>query len=126
MYFLINIVASCFALNVLSKEKWNLKIILFGASYLGKLALHALEHRGLSVHNFYDSDERKQGKVFCNKKILNFHELSDLPKSTIFFISNNYINSVSALLKEMKFNNIFDCVELLENTDFSKVNIDLE
>ena len=48
-------------------ESKNLEsnIVLFGASYLGKLAKYALEHRKLSVHEFYDSDERKQGKIFC-------------------------------------------------------------
>ena len=112
--------------EILHSKNTNLNIILFGASYLGKLALYALEHRGLLVSSFYDSDERKQHKVWCNKKILNFDEFSDLPKDTIFFVSNNYINSVSALLKQMKFKHIFNCVELCETTDFSKVNIDLD
>ena len=111
--------------EILQSKNPNLKIILFGTSYLGKLALHALEKRGLSVSNFYDSDERKQKNIFCNKKVLNFKELADLSKDTIFFISNNYINSVTALLKEMKFNNIFNCVELCETSEFSKSEMNL-
>ena len=111
--------------EIFQSRNLDLNIVLFGASYLGKLAKYALEHRKLSVHSFYDSDERKQEKIFCEKKILNFNQLSNLPKNTIFFVSNNYINSVTALLKQMKFNNIFNCVELCENTDFSKINMDL-
>ena len=51
--------------EIFQSRNLDLNIVLFGASYLGKLAKYALEHRKLSVHSFYDSDERKQEKIFC-------------------------------------------------------------
>jgi hypothetical protein len=57
--------------EILKSKNSNTNIILYGASFLGKLALHALEHRKLYVSNFYDSDERKYAKAGANEaKIL--------------------------------------------------------
>ena len=111
--------------QILESKSTDQSIVLFGASILSKLAFNALKLRGYNNLNFYDSDERKQGKEFYSKKILNFDQLTNLPKETIFFITNNYINSVTALLKEIKFKNIFNSVELFENTDFVKINSNL-
>ena len=103
----------------------NQNIILFGAAaILGKLAYHAFKNLGVDIKGFYDSDDRKQGTLFCNKRILNEKELSELPNDTAFFISNQYIKSVTTFLKQKNFHNIFDCMELLENTDFSKIKMD--
>jgi organic radical activating enzyme len=111
--------------QLLELKNTNLSIVLIGASILGKLAYNALKIRGYNNVSFFDSDERKQGKEFYNKTILNFDQLTNLPKETIFVITHNYINSTTALLKEIKFTNIFNSVELFENTDFSKMDINL-
>ena len=79
----------------------NQNIILFGAAeILGKLAYHAFKNLGVDIKGFYDSDDRKQGTLFCNKRILNEKELSELPNDTAFFISNQYIKSVTTFLKQ--------------------------
>ena len=48
----------------------NQNIILFGAAeILGKLAYHAFKNLGVDIKGFYDSDDRKHGTLFCNKRI---------------------------------------------------------
>ena len=41
-----------------------------------------------------------------------------LNKNSNIFISNNYYSSIGAELNKLGFTNFYDCVELLNNTDF--------
>ena len=103
----------------------NHKIVLFGAGRLGKLALNALQANGLDVYAFYDSSEYKQGKEVCNTKILDLNELSKLEKTSIIFITNNYISYVQNFLKKLEFENIYDCIDLFDEIKKIKTNQNL-
>ncbi len=101
-------------------------VVLFGAGDYGKLALYALKTFGIQVSYFCDSDERKWGKLYCGVKTIFPKELLGLKPDTHIFICNNYIISVSSLLKQMNIANIYSCTSLLENTDFSKTALGIQ
>ena len=103
----------------------NQKIILFGAGRLGKLALNAFQANGIDVYAFYDSSEYKQGKEVCGIKILDLNELSALEKTSIIFITNNYISYVQNFLKKLGFESIYDCINIFEEIKKIKINRDL-
>jgi len=100
-------------------------VVLFGAGVLGKIALYALNQAGIKVKCFCDNDKSRQGKKYCGIGIISPKELLKLNSETIIFLSNSYIDSVRSQLKGTKFHNVFDCVSILENTDFSNFNLDL-
>jgi len=94
------------------------KIVLFGAGDVGELTNYSLKKLGLKVDYFCDNDKDKQGTERFGVKVLSFEELIKLEKNTNIFISNNYYSLLSAELKSHGFTNFYDCVELLENTEF--------
>lgn len=100
-------------------------IVLFGAGDLGKLVLYALKELGIKVYCFCDSNKLKQGKLHCGLKTISPEQLLELGADTHIFICNNYIVAVSSLLKQMNFTNIYDCVILLKNTNFSAITLDV-
>lgn len=113
--------------NLLNKIKSeNSPVVLFGAGVVGKMALFAFKKFGVRVHFFYDSDEKKQGNLFCGIKTISQAELSEMSSKAYVFISCSYITAVSSILEQMQFTNIYNCVQLFENTDFSEAILDLK
>ncbi len=113
-------------IEIIDKIKKNsTPVVLFGAGDLGELAYHALKKRNVVVNFFCDSNKKKQGKLYFGLKILSIEELSLLDKNVAIFICNSqYIEVVSSLLNKMKFEFVYDLVNLLKNTDFSDNNLD--
>ena len=97
----------------------GLMIVLFGAGDIGELSSYSLDKLGLKVNYFCDNDKDKQGTKRYGIKVLSFEELIKLKKDTNIFISNNYYSSISNELKSHGFTNFYDCVELLNKTDFT-------
>jgi len=93
-------------------------IVLFGAGDIGELANYSLNKLGLNVSFFCDNAKDKQGNKWCGIEVLSFDQLIKLKKDTNIFISNNYSSSISANLKSCGFTNFYDCVELLDQTNF--------
>ena len=93
-------------------------IVLFGAGDIGELSSYALTKLGLKVNYFCDNDKDKHDTERFGIKVLSFEELIKLKKDTNIFISNNYYSSISVELKNHGFTNFYDCVELLDKTDF--------
>ena len=94
-------------------------IVLFGAGDIGELSSYALTKLGLKVNYFCDNDTDKHGTERFGIKVLSFEELIKLKKDTNIFISNNYYSTISVELKSHGFKNFYDCVELLNKTDFT-------
>jgi len=94
-------------------------IVLFGAGDIGELSSYALTKLGLKVNYFCDNDTDKHGTERFGIKVLSFEELIKLKKDTNIFISNNYYSTISVELKSHGFTNFYDCVELLNKTDFT-------
>ncbi len=94
-------------------------IVLFGAGDIGELSSYALKNLGLKVNYFCDNDKDKHGTERFGIKVLSFEELIKLKKDTNIFISNNYYSTISVELKSHGFTNFYDCVELLNKTDFT-------
>lgn len=101
-------------------------VILYGAGTLGKLALYALNALDIQVNCFCDSDEQKQGKLYCGIKTISPKELSQLNSGVHIFLCNNYFSFIIPQLEQMIFKNIYNCVGLLENTDFLGADIDID
>ena len=100
-------------------------VVLFGAGDLGVLAYHALKKLDIKVDVFCDSNPQKQGKYFFEIKIISPEELAKMSRDIAVFICNTeYVKVVSSLLYNMKFQSVFNLVELLKNTDFSDDNLD--
>jgi len=97
------------------------KIILFGAGDIGELVKYSLNQISVNVDYYCDNDFRKHNTDYLGTKVLSPKDLDSLDKEkTIVFISNNYISVIRGQLKKLGFKQIFDCVEILKNTDFFK------
>ena len=85
-----------------------------------------MKKKNIGVDFFCDSSKIKQKKLKSNIKIISPEELQKFDSKTNIFISNNYVSSVVPQLKKNNFSNIYDCVELLEKTDFSDSGLSIE
>tara|TARA_X000000368_G_C22961670_1_gene681285 strand:- start:91 stop:1218 length:1128 start_codon:yes stop_codon:yes gene_type:complete len=85
-----------------------------------------MQQKKIKVDFFCDSMKRKQGLNFNGIKTLSPEELKKLDPHTNIFISNNYVSVVNEQLKKDNFKNIYDCVELFENTNFDSSNLSLQ
>lgn len=98
-------------------------VILYGAGTLGKLALYVLKALNIEVDYFCDSDGQKQGKFYDGVKIISPKELSELSPDAHIFLCNNYLTSIISQLEQLNFKNVYNCLELLGSTDFSKADL---
>jgi len=95
-------------------------VVLFGAGDIGELANYALNVIGVSANYFCDNSLKKHGTKYLGIEVISPTKLIELGDDIDIFISNNYISTINSQLKKENFKNIYDCVELLKNTDFSK------
>ena len=95
------------------------KVIIFGTGLIGALTGYSLKSKQFENFEFYDSNISKQGKVFCGKKILHEEDILKLDKKTYFLIAHNYFNSTKNYLLNYEFKKIYDCYDLILNTDYS-------
>ena len=95
------------------------KVILFGAGDVGELVNYSLNKIGVTVDFFCDNDEKKHGKKYFGIDVISPEDLKKLGKNVKIFISNNYVSTINSQLTKAGFNKIFNCGELLKNTDFS-------
>ena len=101
-------------------------VILFGAGDIGEMCDFSFRQHNVKVDFFCDSSEEKQGKIFCDKKVLSPSQLDDFGTDAKIFISNNYYPLLKKELKSRGFQNIYNCSEFLKNTDFSKSKLKLQ
>ena len=96
-------------------------IVLFGAGKYGKLALYALKKLGLDVKYFLDDES--QSEYFEKIPVLNPKKIKDNFNSAHLFICSSYaIEPLFLRLKKMNYSNIYNCISLFENTDYSESN----
>ena len=96
------------------------KVILFGAGDIGELSNYSLSKLGIVVDFFCDNNKKKHGSKYLGVEVISMDALKKLDKNVNVFISNNYVSTISKELKKEGFNKIYNCSELLKNTDFSK------
>ena len=101
-------------------------VVLFGAGDIGEMCDFSFQQHNIKVDFFCDSSEEKQGKIFCNKKVICPSELDKYGKDVKIFISNNYYPLLKKELREKGFTNIYNCSEFLKKTDFSKSKLKLQ
>jgi len=93
-------------------------VVLFGAGKYGKLALHSLSKLGVKVSYFCDDENRND--LYLKTPVITPEELSKLGNNPHIFICCSYaIEPIFFRMKEMNFENIYNCVNLFDNTDFS-------
>ena len=98
-------------------------VVLFGAGKYGKLALCALNKLGVNVKYFCDDESRDE--VCLNIPVISPDKLAKLNGSPHIFICTSYaIASIASRIKEMNYENIYNCTGLFNNTDFSQMNFD--
>ena len=96
-------------------------VVFYGAGTIGKLALNALNELNIKVDHFHDSAKQKFGTVFCDVGCISFDELQNLDKNSSIFLSMNFFSAIIPKLEKIGFKNTYDCVELLEKTNFSLI-----
>jgi len=113
--------------NIAQKVKNNGRpVVLFGAGIIGEMCLFAMKQHNIKVDFFCDSMKSKHGKTVEGIKILSPKKLEDLHTETNIFISNNYVSVVNEQLSKNKFKNIYNCVELFGNTDFTNSKLSIQ
>lgn len=93
-------------------------LVLYGAGDLGELTKFALENLEIKIDFYCDSNKEKIDKDYFGIKVISPEELFKLDKKINIFITNNYISQIKNELYKANFINIYDCVTLLENTNF--------
>ena len=94
------------------------KLVLYGAGDLGELTKFALDKLEIKIDFYCDSNIEKTNQDYFGIKVISPEELFKLDKNTNIFITNNYISQIKNELYEAKFINVYDCVNLLESTNF--------
>ncbi|MCJ9750395.1 radical SAM protein [Neorhizobium sp. BETTINA12A] len=97
----------------------TLPLVLYGAGDLGKITLHALQQKGLSVNAFCDSNRLKQGTSHHGVPVIAPEALADFDRRSIILVCNNYISVVACSLREIGFEEIYSCSDLFSDADFS-------
>ena len=97
------------------------KVVLFGAGDLGELSLISLHKLGIKVDFFCDNKKEKQGSKFLDVDIISPENLKEIDQDANIFITNNYISLVNSQLEKDGFKKIYNCFELVKNTDFSDI-----
>ena len=102
------------------------QVVLFGAGQIGEVCLYAMKQKKINVDFFCDSMERIQGTEIDGIRVLSPKNLRKLDPETNIFISNNYVSLVNEQLQKDNFKNIYNCVELFENTDFTNSKLTIQ
>ena len=98
-------------------------VVIFGAGKYGKLALYALSKLGINVKYF--CDDENQNKTYLDIPVISPDSLAKLNECPHIFICTSYaIASITSRIKEMNYENIYNCVNLFDNTDFSQMDFD--
>lgn len=99
-------------------NKWNGKIVLYGAGRRGSVAAHCLSKKKIEFICFCDSDEKKQGKEYCNHKVITPDELAEKYSDMAVFITTNHFYAVAEELYKKGFQHVFSSVSLFLEIDF--------
>ena len=103
----------------------NTMVGIHGAGNNGCHVNYALRSKGIKVDFFLDSDNKKHGLVHDGIKTLSNQEFENTIKdkhNCYVFIAHNFIEPVVKYFKSINFSNIFNSLELLQNTNFSEGN----
>lgn len=95
-------------LNIIEKNS-NKKIILFGASTLGKKMLYLLEENNIEVEFFCDNNQNKWGTSLCSKKIISPKEVAQMKDECLVIITSMYFKEI---YEELKASDVLNCVSV--------------
>ena len=100
----------------------NKPLVIFGAGKYGKMALFAFEKLGLKVDYFCDDLSIEK---YLDKPVISLDKLSKLDDQAHVFLSTKYaLRGIKSRLEAIGIKNIYSCVSLFKNTDFSLANFD--
>lgn len=99
--------------------------ILYGAGVIGEMCAFAFKKKKIKINYFCDSSSKKYGKKFLGIEIISPKELEKFDKNSNIYISNNYFSHLQKELKQKNFKNIYDCSNILNETNFSESNLSI-
>ncbi len=98
-------------------KKCNGRIVLYGAGRRGSVAAHCLNKMGVEFICFCDSDRKKQGKEYCNHRVIAPDELADKYSDMAIIITTNHFYTVAEELRKKGFLHVFSSVSLFLEID---------
>ncbi|WP_244834811.1 glycosyltransferase [Clostridium sp. BJN0001] len=101
------------------------KVILFGASNLGKVALQKLKNK-YEILFFCDNSKEKWNTEFCNIKIISPMQLKDNFEGIRVIITSIYSNQIISQLEKMHIKKIdvFNYIHIFNDTRYTLKDID--
>lgn len=90
-------------------------VIIFGASYIGKLALQFCEQNSITVTCFCDNNAHKKGKQVLGTKILSVTDVPRLFPEAFFLIAVTDIQDVVKQLNQLGYSNWCGAGSLLQD-----------
>lgn len=97
------------------------RIFLWGAGKLGSVVAYSLSQRGIDFEAFIDIAKDKQGKIYCDHKVISPEEFEENDKDTVVICSCAYPNAMDGL-REKGYSHVYDPIFLLKEIDFSEYN----
>ena len=102
----------------------NGKVVLFGASILGKTVLDFLDAAGVTPLCFIDNDERKQQGSFHGLPVFSFkHYQQHYSGTQIIIAANRYLEEIKQQLTQAGETNFISCFELFSSFDWEKLDL---
>lgn len=98
-------------------KKCNGRIVLYGAGRRGSVAAHCLNKMGVEFICFCDSDRKKQGKEYCNHRVIAPDELAAKYSDMAIIITTNHFYTVAEELRKKGFLHVFSSVSLFLEID---------
>lgn len=97
----------------------NKPLVLWGAGKVGGVAAHCLKTRGVEYAAFCDIAQDKWGTQFCGHEVISPDELQKRYPDAVVIITSVFYTSTYEMLKARGYRDIYDCVFLLMEIDFS-------
>lgn len=97
------------SIDSLKKKISKTKIILFGASTLGKEVLNLLKSNNINIDFWCDNNKEKWGEEIEGIFVLPLEKLKSISKKTNIIITSMYYDEISMQLIKLGFTNILYC-----------------
>ena len=94
-------------------------LVLWGAGKVGGVAAHCLKTRGVEYAAFCDIAQDKWGTQFCGHEVISPDELQKRYPDAVVIITSVFYTSAYEMLKARGYRDIYDCVFLFMEIDFS-------
>ncbi len=106
-------------------HKYSGKWVLYGAAVHGAEAYYALSKKGVEIFGFCDGNPMKQQQSYYDHPVMSPEELFTLGTDTPILLCSYHADGIRDVLVSKGFTQIFDCVSLFMEVDFSDFETNL-